>query len=149
MRFRETIALGEKDIAAGPSNEKPPLSLSKGCPPCPYLRISASGWGVTPCSRFNAHARRCVLGAPRRATPWPWLPSPSDCGPPCGLWPPLGQTAFSLAPLAFLDRLAALVPLPRRYRHRYRGVLAPHAPLRAAVTIVFITEAVPFSVSSR
>jgi hypothetical protein len=30
-----------------------------------------------------------------------------------------------------LDRLAALIPPPRR--HRYLGVLAPNAPLRAAV----------------
>jgi hypothetical protein len=27
-----------------------------------------------------------------------------------------------------LDRLSALVPPPRRHRHRYHGVLAPHAP---------------------
>jgi len=27
-----------------------------------------------------------------------------------------------------------LTPPPRRHRHRYHGVLAPHAPLRAAVT---------------
>ena len=33
-----------------------------------------------------------------------------------------------------LDRLATLIPTPRRHRHRYHGVLGPHAPLRAAVT---------------
>ena len=31
-------------------------------------------------------------------------------------------------------RPAALVPPPRAHRHRYYGVLAPNAPLRAAVT---------------
>ena len=41
---------------------------------------------------------------------------------------PLGQTALYLAPLEFLDWLAAVVPPPRRHRHRYHGVLAPHAP---------------------
>ena len=31
-------------------------------------------------------------------------------------------------------KIAALVPPPRVHRHRYYGVLAPNAPLRAAVT---------------
>jgi hypothetical protein len=47
---------------------------------------------------------------------------------------PDGQTVLALTPLEFLDRLAALVPPPRRHRHRYHGVLAPNAPLRAVVT---------------
>ena len=47
---------------------------------------------------------------------------------------PDGHTALSLTPLELLDRLAALIPPPRRHRHRDHGVLAPHAPLRAAVT---------------
>jgi len=33
-----------------------------------------------------------------------------------------------------MDRLAALIPPPRRHRHRYGGVLAPNSPLRPAVT---------------
>jgi hypothetical protein len=47
---------------------------------------------------------------------------------------PLGQTALALTPLELLDRLAVLIPPPRRHRHRYHGVLAPNAPLRAAAT---------------
>ncbi len=47
---------------------------------------------------------------------------------------PDGCTALSLSPLKLLDWLAALIPPPPRHRHRYHGVLAPHAPLRAAVT---------------
>jgi Putative transposase. len=47
---------------------------------------------------------------------------------------PDGQTALSLTPIEFLERLAALIPPPRRHRHRYHGVLAPTAPLRAHVT---------------
>lgn len=39
-----------------------------------------------------------------------------------------------LTPLELIDRIAALVPPPRAHRHRYYGVLAPNAPLRAAVT---------------
>ncbi|MBP9603126.1 MAG: transposase [Chromatiaceae bacterium] len=45
-----------------------------------------------------------------------------------------GRTALSPTPLAFIDHLAALIPPPRRHRHRYHGVLAPHAPLRLAAT---------------
>ena len=33
-----------------------------------------------------------------------------------------------------MDKLAALIPPPRKHRHRYHGVLAPNAPLRQAVT---------------
>jgi len=38
---------------------------------------------------------------------------------------PDGKAALTLTPLEFLDRLAALVPPPRKHRHRYHGVLAP------------------------
>ena len=43
-----------------------------------------------------------------------------------------GATALTLTPLELIDHLAALIPPPRRHRHRYHGVLAPNAPLRAA-----------------
>lgn len=47
-----------------------------------------------------------------------------------------------LTPMQLLDRLAALIPSPRKQRHSYYdqqvslwgGVLAPNSPLRAAVT---------------
>ena len=45
-----------------------------------------------------------------------------------------GKTQLLLSPLELIQRLAALVPPPRRHRHRHHGVLAPNAPLRAAVT---------------
>jgi len=47
---------------------------------------------------------------------------------------PDGARALVLTPLALIDKVAALVPPPRVHRHRYYGVLAPNAPLRAAVT---------------
>ena len=47
---------------------------------------------------------------------------------------PDGQTVLYLTPLEFLDKLAVLIPPPRKHRHRYHGVLAPNAPLRQAVT---------------
>ena len=47
---------------------------------------------------------------------------------------PSGSVSLLLTPLELLDRLAALIPPPRRHRHRYLGVLAPNSPLRAAVT---------------
>lgn len=47
---------------------------------------------------------------------------------------PGGSVSLLLTPLELIERLAALIPPPRRHRHRYFGVLAPNAPLRAAVT---------------
>lgn len=45
-----------------------------------------------------------------------------------------GRTELLLTPHQLLDRLARLVTPPRRHKHRYCGVLAPNARLRAAVT---------------
>ena len=45
-----------------------------------------------------------------------------------------GRTELILTPLELLDRLAHLVTPPRIHKHRYCGVLAPNAALRAAVT---------------
>ena len=45
-----------------------------------------------------------------------------------------GRTKLLLTPHQLLDRLAQLVTPPRRHKHRYCGVLAPNARLRAAVT---------------
>jgi hypothetical protein len=47
---------------------------------------------------------------------------------------PGGSVSLMLTPMQLLDRLAALIPPPRRHRHRYYGALAPNSPLRAAVT---------------
>jgi hypothetical protein len=41
-------------------------------------------------------------------------------------------------PFEFLDRLADLVPPPRKHRHRYHGVFAPNHKLRRAVTSLAI-----------
>lgn len=45
-----------------------------------------------------------------------------------------GQTEIVLDPVAFLRRLAALIPPPRQHELRYHGVLAGRAKLRRAVT---------------
>jgi hypothetical protein len=45
-----------------------------------------------------------------------------------------GQTQIILSPLELIGRIAARVPPPRQHRHRYYGVLAPHSPMRPAVT---------------
>jgi hypothetical protein len=44
-----------------------------------------------------------------------------------------GSTALRLDPLELLERLAALVPPPRRPLVAYHGILAPRAPWRSAV----------------
>jgi hypothetical protein len=47
---------------------------------------------------------------------------------------PGANGVVELSPLEFLDRLADLVPPPRKHRHRYHGVFAPNHKLRRAVT---------------
>ena len=44
-----------------------------------------------------------------------------------------GTTSVDLPPLAFIARLAALVPAPRRHLTRYSGVLSSHAACRSQV----------------
>jgi hypothetical protein len=44
-----------------------------------------------------------------------------------------GQTVLLLKPSELLDKLAALIPPPRRHRHHYHGVLAPNSPLRSKI----------------
>jgi hypothetical protein len=44
-----------------------------------------------------------------------------------------GTTGINLAPLELLEKLAAIVPLPRVHLVRYAGCLAPHSKLRAAI----------------
>jgi hypothetical protein len=43
---------------------------------------------------------------------------------------PGGNVSLLRTPMQLLDRLAALIPPPRRHRHRYYCVLAPNSPLR-------------------
>jgi len=54
-----------------------------------------------------------------------------------------GQVSVLLTPHQLLDRLAALIPPPRRHRHRYYGVLAPNSPHRAAVTALAAAPGAP------
>ena len=44
-----------------------------------------------------------------------------------------GTTGITLSPLELLEKLAALVPLPRVHLIRYGGCLAPHSQLRGAI----------------
>jgi len=43
-----------------------------------------------------------------------------------------------LSPFDYLDRLADLVPPPRKHRHRYHGVFSPNHKLRSAATALTI-----------
>jgi hypothetical protein len=43
---------------------------------------------------------------------------------------PSGSVSLMLTPMEMLDRLAALIPSPRRHRNRYVEVMGPNAPLR-------------------
>ena len=52
-----------------------------------------------------------------------------------------GRTVLALSPLDFLAALARLIPPPRVHRHRYHGVLAPNARLRARVVALGRSDA--------
>ncbi len=51
---------------------------------------------------------------------------------------PGASGVVQLTPFEFLDRLADLVPPPRKHRHSYHGVFAPNHKLRRAVTAMAI-----------
>ncbi|MBM4011348.1 MAG: hypothetical protein FJ286_08205, partial [Planctomycetes bacterium] len=51
---------------------------------------------------------------------------------------PGANGVVELSPFEFLDRVADLVPPPRKHRHRYHGVFAPNHKLRRAVTALAI-----------
>jgi len=51
---------------------------------------------------------------------------------------PGANGVVELSAFDFLDRLADLVPPPRKHRHRYHGVFAPNHKLRSAVTALAI-----------
>jgi len=68
---------------------------------------------------------------------------------------PDGSWQLTLTPLELLDRLARFIPPPRRHLHRYHGVFAPHAALRAQVAALAgevvaaaVASATPQSVAS-
>jgi hypothetical protein len=67
---------------------------------------------------------RALRAAPRMQRLFYQLPEPR----------PDGQTVLSLTPMEFLERLATLIPSPRRHRPSSHAILAPNAPLRAVVT---------------
>lgn len=51
---------------------------------------------------------------------------------------PDANGVVELSPFKLLDRLADLVPPPRKHRHRYLGVFARNHPLRRTVTALAI-----------
>ena len=46
------------------------------------------------------------------------------------------DSVFHAGELEVQERLARFIPPPRMHRHRYHGVLAPNAKLRAAVVAI-------------
>jgi hypothetical protein len=59
-----------------------------------------------------------------------------------------GTSGIKLSPLERLEKLAALVPLPRVHQGRYGGCLAPHSQLRAAITPTPVSRACPAAPSA-
>jgi hypothetical protein len=60
-----------------------------------------------------------------------------------------GTTGIKLSPLELLEKLAALVPLPRVHLVRYGGCLAPHSKLRATIIPTPRQQSIEASAASR
>lgn len=140
-------------LPRAPVDEHPARSFRAPCRSAVRATSHAAISGESACSRGcwpcrSACARRCA--STRR---WPLERLLRCCARPC--WSPGRLTqaddgerlvyAFdkprpdrswqvTLTPLEPLDRLARFIPPPRRHLHRYHGVFAPHATLRARVT---------------
>jgi Putative transposase len=65
-----------------------------------------------------------------------------------GTVPAARPAALVLTRLELITKIAALVPPPRAHRHRYYGVLAPNAPLRAVVTALAPAAVAPAPTSA-
>ena len=91
----------------------------------PVAAASPRGRGPMASSTSRLLPAGCRCGGP--AKPWLWLRPPTAAGARDG---PAARCQ--------LDRLADLVPPPRKHRHRYHGVFAPNHKLRRAVTSLAI-----------
>ena len=85
-------------------------------------------------SRFRMGGKRCGSGAITQADLTRDGAQGMAAFAGCSRNAFIATAAGVLTPLELIQRLAALIPPPRRHRHRDCGVLAPNAPLRSAVT---------------
>ena len=94
--------------------------------------FSCKGRGVCPSCNGRHMAQTAAHLADHKAANW--------VGPGRGRKStrPGSNGVVEFSPFEFLDRLADLVPPPRKHRHRYHGVFAPNHRL-----IAFITEPGP------
>ena len=101
-----------------------PASTGFRCTPTPTSpRIGGTSWnacsGIPPAVPCPWSAwRKTPTAISSTPSPIPW----SD-----------GTTGIRLSPMELLEKLAALVPLPRVHLVRYGGCLAPHSHLRGAI----------------
>ena len=121
------ISLVDRDV---PSYTKNLEHLVRYCtrPAFALERLSVGGGGVQP--------ERILYTLPRHKR-GQWVGSGRNQKAPA----PDAQGVVNLSPHEFLDRLADLVPPPRKHRHRYHGVFAPNHPLRSLVTALAIGNA--------
>ena len=121
---------------------------SRRCPVlCAFAALSGSAAMSRPRRRPPPTARRRLLSPPLRLGAQPPRPSPRGrhrgrlpAGPGCSRKStrPGASGVVELAPFEFLDRLADLIPQPRKHRNRDHGVFAPNHPLRRAVTALAV-----------
>jgi len=57
---------------------------------------------------------------------------------------PKGETELTMKPEDFLDKVAKLIPKPRKHRHHYHGVLASNSPYRKHI-VQYANQPLPAS----
>ena len=92
-------------------------------------RTWPGGWPRRPCPAATAHSRVWPEALRAQVRSLEHLLRSRAQGP---------TASSSSRRHEFLDRLADLVPPPRKHRHRYHGVFAPNHKLRKAVTAMAI-----------
>jgi len=92
-------------------------------------RTWPGGWPRRPCPAATAHSRVWPEALRAQVRSLEHLLRSRAQGP---------TASSSSRRHEFLDRLADLVPPPRKHRHRYHGVFAPNHKLRKAITALAI-----------
>jgi hypothetical protein len=90
-------------------------------------KVQIAAWDREGLERLIRYCSRPCFASENLRWNGPWLiyrlPKPSHTG----------QTFIQLEPLEFIERIAALIPLPRKHRHHYHGIFAPNAPQRGLI----------------
>ena len=95
-------------------------------------KVKIPAWDREALERLIRYCARPAFASENLRWNGPWLSYrlPKPCH--------TGKTSIHLEPIEFLDKIAALIPPPRRHRHHYHGAFAPNSPLRRSISTAAI-----------